>query len=167
MKRSRQLSALLLLMALSLVFASGCGGGEEATTTTSLGGSTPTSAPSNPSQGDSHIGEGVNLTDVLPAEFREAYGNRPILVLFYVPGGVDDESVLQSVQALRNSFSDYLFLLYDYSMPEAYGDLSTVLNVDYQPQVTLIDRLGLRREVWSGYVDKGTLNQSLVNLGRD
>jgi hypothetical protein len=30
----------------------------------------------------------------------------------------------------------------------------------------LIDRHANRYKVWSGYVDKGTLYQSLVNLGR-
>ncbi|OFW63354.1 MAG: hypothetical protein A2Y74_08890 [Actinobacteria bacterium RBG_13_63_9] len=164
--RTRQVSALVLVLAYALLFLSGCGGGEQATTT-SLGGTVPTSPPSGPTEVDSHVGEEVSLTDTLPAKFLEAYGKRPIVVLFYVPGGTEDESVLRSLQELQSSFSDYVFLLYDYSVPDQYGDLSAVLDIEYQPQVTLIDRLGTRRQIWNGYVDKGTLNQSLVNLGRD
>jgi hypothetical protein len=167
MIRTRQVSALVLLLALSVLVLYGCGGGGEVTTTTSINGSTPTSSSTGPTASDSHVGEGVSLTDSLPTEFVEAYGKRPIVVLFYVPGGTEDESVLKSLQELGSSFSDYVFLLYDYSVPEAYGDLSAVLDIEYQPQVTMIDRLGTRRQVWNGYVDKGTLNQSLVDLGRD
>jgi len=48
-----------------------------------------------------------------------------------------------------------------------YGDLSTLLGVTYPPELILIDRAGIIRQVWNGFVDEGSLNQSLVNLGRE
>jgi hypothetical protein len=41
------------------------------------------------------------------------------------------------------------------------------LGMSYQPGVVLIDRHGTVEESWTGYVDKATLNQLLVNLGRE
>ena len=44
-----------------------------------------------------------------------------------------------------------------------YGDLAKSLSrIGYLPQIVLIDRKGDSAEVWSGYVDKGTLNQTLL-----
>ena len=47
-----------------------------------------------------------------------------------------------------------------------YGDLSTLLKVQYPPKVVLVDGTGTIQEIWNGYVDEGSLNQSLVNLGQ-
>jgi len=58
-------------------------------------------------------------------------------------------------------------LLYDYRIPAAYGDLAKDWGITYQPQTMLIDRHGQLFKVWSGYVDTGTLNQSLINLGHE
>ncbi len=41
-----------------------------------------------------------------------------------------------------------------------------LLEVGYPPELVLVDGLGIPREIWNGYVDEGTLNQSLVNLGQ-
>jgi hypothetical protein len=102
----------------------------------------------------------------LPAAFVNSLTTKPILVLFYVPGQVDDEKVLKAVRELQTVFSSYTFLIYDYRMPAAYGDLAELLNVDYAPEITLIDRSGEPQWVWSGYVDKASLNQTLLNIGR-
>jgi hypothetical protein len=40
-----------------------------------------------------------------------------------------------------------------------------LLKVDYPPAVLLVDSTGTVDSVWNGFVDVGTLNQSLVNLG--
>ena len=165
MERSRQLWAIVLLLALTVFIGAGCGGGDPATTTVSQGGSTPTSGATTPTGVDT-TDEGVDMIGGVPAEFATSFGERPIVVLFYVPGGVEDERVLKTLKELRSSFSDYTFLMYDYSVPDAYGDLSKDLHIAYQPQVVMIDRSGITQYVWSGFVDKGSLNQSLVNLGR-
>ena len=109
---------------------------------------------------------GPELIDGLPRDYVESLGERPIVVLFYVRGGVDDEEVLTSVEESEEIYSNYTFLAFDYRLPDKYGDLAQELAVDYPPHTVLIDRHGAIRTVWSGYVDKGTLNQTLLNLGR-
>jgi hypothetical protein len=90
-----------------------------------------------------------------------------LVVLFYVAGGRDDEAVLANLKELEPSFGAYTFFYYEYGDTEAYGDLSLLLEVDYEPTLVFIDRTGVVRKVWTGFVDSGSLNQSLVNLGRD
>jgi hypothetical protein len=165
MRRTCGLSAAVLLMGLVAYILAGCfGGGKEPVATTSQ--VTVPSSGTTISTVQVTTTEASTLIDGLPREYAESIGKRPIVVLFYVPGGVDDEKVLSVVRGLRGSFSSYTFLMYDYRVPAAYGDLSQKLEVDYPPETVLIDRGGNTRDVWSGYVDNGTLNQSLITLGR-
>ncbi len=159
--RSRQLIVVLLLLSLVLLTV-GCfgGGGSTQTTRTTAanGGGTGTSlAP----------GEPVSLIEGLPAEFADALGKRPIVVLFYVSGSADDKAVLDTLNRLKSSFGQYAFLIYDYKQPDAYGTLAQLLNVDYPPYLELINAAGIPQKIFKGFVDEGTLNQSLVNLGRE
>jgi len=131
----------------------------EATDTTGL--DTDTTVP-----GMTTTTEMPELVNGLPAPYVDSRGNRPIVVLFYVSGGVDDEKVLASLQDLMPVYSNYTFLMYEYRLPDAYGDLAEELDVDYPPHMVLLDRNGVIRTVWSGFVDKGTLNQTLLTLGR-
>jgi hypothetical protein len=89
------------------------------------------------------------------------------VLLLYVPGGTDDVAVIESLDRLKPSFGRYRFLEYDYSIPEWYGDLPTLLGVTYPPEMILIDSSGIIRTVWNGSVDEGSLNQGLVNLGSE
>jgi hypothetical protein len=163
--RSRQQFGVLFLVVLVALFAFGCGGGNEETTTTSK--RVVTTAPAGGgSPADELVGTTVKPTEDTPAAFVEAYGVRPVVLLFYVPGGTDDISVSETLDGLASSFDKYLFLVYDYKAPEAYGDLSSLLKVDYPPALILIDRDGVVEGVWNGYVDEGTMNQALVNLDR-
>ncbi len=163
--RIRHQFGVLLLVVVVALFALGCMGGEKTTTTTSIRDAT--TAPSGPggSSGDA-AGTPIRPTEDSPAEFKEACGVRPIVVLFYVPGSVDDISVSETLKGLASSFSNYLFLVYDYKTPDAYGDLSSLLQVGYPPALILIDRNGVVEKVWNGYVDEGTMKQALVNLER-
>jgi hypothetical protein len=158
-----QLGVLFLILLVALV-AWGCGGGgDEETTTTGL--PVVTAAPSGPEAAVNElIGQSVATTEDTPADFVDVYGVKPIVLLFYVPGGTEDVSVSESIDALTSSFGDYVFLVYDYKAPEAYGDLSSLLKVGYPPEVVLIDKDGIIEGIWNGYVDEGTLNQELVNL---
>jgi peptidoglycan/xylan/chitin deacetylase (PgdA/CDA1 family) len=116
--------------------------------------------------------EASTLVDGKPRQYVDALSRRPIVLVFYAPGGVDDEKVLSAARELQTAFSGYTFLMYDYRVPAAYGDLTKELkaayNVDfgYLPVTLLIRRDGTAATKWSGYVDKGTLNQALINLGR-
>ena len=165
MPRAGRISAVVLSIVFLAALAAGCFG---------AGGQTSgsTSYTSVPSSGTTATSVQASTTDTaqlvngLPAAYADALGKRPIVVLFYVPGGVDDEQVLSTVRGLQSTYSAYTFLLYDYRIPSAYGDLSEKLAIDYQPEIVLIDRHGEKQNVWSGYVDKGTLNQTLLNLGR-
>jgi hypothetical protein len=165
MRRTCRLSATVLFSVLIACLASGCfGGGEEPVDTTSSvtvppSETTVTTVPVTTT-------EASVLIDGLPSEYVNALGKRPIVVLFYSPGGIDDEKVLSVVRELRSAFSSYTFLMYDYRIPAAYGDLSQELDIGSPPQIVLTDSKGVRQDVWSGIIDRGTLNQSLLNLGR-
>jgi hypothetical protein len=165
-RRSIRLAQLLTVIALTAVFAWGCGssGGEE--TTTTVGGVTTTIGSVGTTLGNDLIGTQIKTTDVTPKEYVEAIEQaRPVVILFYVADGADDAKVLEAVSGLAPSFGGYAFLLYDYKTPDTYGDLSSLLKVDYPPELILIDGTGTVTNVLNGYVDEGTINQSLVNLG--
>lgn len=162
--RSRHQLGVLLLVMLVALTAFGCGGDDGATTTTI---SVVTTNPSGPGTTvNDLIGRNVVVTEDTPAEFVDAYEVKPIVLLFYVPGGTDDVSVLESLEGLIPSFDQYVFLVYDYKTPDAYGDLSALLKVGYPPELILIDKKGFIQRIWNGYVDEGSLNQALVNLDR-
>jgi hypothetical protein len=172
-ERSRQLGAFALVLGLlGSVIAAGCGGGDDTPTTVATVSTTPVTAvtttaePATTTSVSTGVSQSTELDDGMPTKYVESFGQRPIVVLFYVPGGVEDEKVLKVVNELSVTFREYTFLTYDYRVPAAYGDLAQALEITYQPQLVLIDRHANKYKVWSGYVDKGTLNQSLVNLGR-
>ena len=153
---------LVLLFALSVVLMTGgClfGGGS---TTTTLGTPTGIGTTTTPAV----VGDILQPIEGLPVGFSQALTKQPIVVLFYVPGNADDTSVLDTINKLRASFGTYLFLTYDYKAPDSYGTLTNVFDISYAPYLALIDGKGALKQVFSGYVDEGTLNQSLVNLGK-
>ena len=162
--RSRQLIVVLLLATLALLTI-GCFGGGGSTQTTAIG-TLVTSSGGSVGTGTLSDQEVLTIIDGLPAEFTAAFQKRPIVVLFYVPGNADDKSVLDSLNRLKSSFAQYTFLLYDYKKPDSYGTLAQLLKVDYPPFLVLTDAAGHARKIFKGYVDEGTLNQELVNLGR-
>jgi|WetSurMetagenome_2_1015567.scaffolds.fasta_scaffold25109_2 hypothetical protein len=165
--RSVQWTSVLLLVLCVALMTGGCfgGGGSDGTdqTTDTLPGGTGTLPP---------LGTGIAVGTLLqateddPADFVSALANRPIVVLFYIAGNADDTKVLDTVNKLRTSFNSYSFLLYDYKDPEAYGTLAQEFQVDYTPYLALVDSTGTLQYKYVGFVDEGTLNQSLVNLGR-
>ncbi len=165
--RSSRRLVVLLIVGLAAFFVGGCGGGADVTTSTTTK-SVVTTLPSGGFGGDdARIGATIKPTVDTPQAFIDVYATQPIVVLFYVSGGRDDELVRQNLETLQPSFGAYAFFSYDYSDPEAYGDVATLLAVDYAPLIAMIDRQGIIQTVWSGFVDEGSLNQSLVNLGRD
>ena len=159
--RSSHWTSVLFLCLCVVLLTSGCifGGDDEpteptATTAASGGGTGTTKGP-------------LGTSDDLPDAWTQAFQTRPIVVLFYVPGSADDASVLDSLNRLRTSFDRYEFLTYDYKDPVAYGGLAQLLGVKSVPCLKLVNGAGVLRETFTGYVDEGTLNQALVNLGRD
>lgn len=164
-RRLRQLAALSCVLAVMAVLAWGCtsGGGEVTTTIGDVTATSPSVSPT--SQGNALIGTQLKATSSTPKEYVDAIAQaKPVVILFYVPGGSDDARVLDSLNALQPSFPSYVFLLYDYKTPDLYGDLSTLLKVNYPPELILVDGTGTIKQVWNGFVDQGTINQSLVNL---
>ncbi len=166
-QRCCRTATLALVLTLAAVLFVACSGATTVTTTFGPGITTLPSPTTGPVEVSTTVAPEAGLIDGLPAEYVAAYGQRPIVLLFYVPGGVEDEQVLKTAQSLSNSFREYTFLLYDYRIPAAYGDLAKDWGITYQPQTLLIDRHGQLFKVWSGYVDTGTLNQSLINLGHE
>jgi hypothetical protein len=165
-ERSRQLTGFLTLLVLLMVVVSACGSGGSTDTTSGLTSTTLGSIPTTPT--DSIVGMQIEATDSTPAEYVDAIQQgKPVVILFYVTGAADDAKVLEAVNTLQGSFSNYAFLLYDYKTPDTYGDLSTLLQVNYPPELVLVDGTGTVKTVLNGYIDEGTINQSLVNLGNE
>jgi hypothetical protein len=164
MRRTRGLTAVMLCIGLVACVLAGCFGGDPEPAVTTSAVTVPSS--STTTSGVTTTTQTSTLVDGLPSEYVASLGKKPILVLFYVTGQVDDEKVLSAVRELRGSFSSYTFLTYDYRFPAAYGDLSQKLKIDSPPAIVVFDRNGVQRTGWSGYVGKAALNQSLINLGR-
>jgi len=165
--RSRRKLGILLLLASIGLFVVACGGEDEETTTTSRSTTVTTTNPDGQSGEDDMVGTRIKTTDDTPSAFVEAYGAQPIVVCFFVQGGRDDQLVWDSLQALQPAFPSYAFFYYSFSESELYGDLSRLLKVGYTPEITMFDDSGTIQYRWSGYVDEGSLNQSLVNIGRE
>ncbi|MGI5939575.1 MAG: hypothetical protein ACOX8V_02630 [Thermoleophilia bacterium] len=171
-QRTRQSAALLILPILVLLTLWGCGADTEESSTTTIpstvahSSSTTVTTPSLIGGPATLVGTRLPVTQETPAAYVYAVEQaRPIVLLFYLPGGVDDQKVLTGVSSLQAQFPGYVFLLFDSTNPDAYGDLSTLLKIDYSPALILIDSTGTINTVWSGYVDEGTIKQCLVNLG--
>jgi hypothetical protein len=168
-RRSRQRAVLLLLAVGLVVFLWGCGGSGQSSTTPSTLVSTPhvTAPQSVGSAVEDLLLTKLAVTQDTPEEYVAAIGQaRPVVMLFYVPGNVDDAKVLETFKALAPEFPEYTFLAYDFKTPSAYGDLSMLLQVNYPPEIVLVDQGGTVRGIWNGYVDEGTLKQCLINLGQ-
>ena len=166
-RRSRRSVAWFVLLLVLGLAVWGCGGGPGKGTATTVGHppAPPVTAPP-PGGSQTLVNTKPDSTDATPLEYVEAVEEgRPLVILFYVPAAVDDQRVLESVRALEPEFPEYTFLLYDFAAPEAYGDLSTLLRVDYPPALILVDDTGTIRSVWNGFVDEGTLKQEFVDLG--
>jgi hypothetical protein len=165
------LRGVVVLLALGLLAASlACGGGNSETTSTTRKAATTsrtTAATVAISAAERLVGTTVRPTEDTPADYATALGEgRPVVVVFYVPGNADDSKVLEALENLRAEFDDYAFLIYDWKKPDSYGDLPTLLQVDYPPEIILVDRQGVIQRVWNGYVDEGTLRQCLMNIGQ-
>jgi len=168
----RKLGPLTLVAAFLLIAAlvAGCGGGDEQTTTTTApaaaaasGANAPAPEVANAQQ--ALIGTKLEPTDTMPAAVGDALkAQQPLVVLFYVPGATDDLAVRGAFDRLQPKHEDTLFLKYDYRDPQAYGDLASLLAVDYPPQLVFVDGDGVIKQVLGGYVDEGTINQQLVNI---
>ena len=148
-----------LLLVLGLL-AAGCGGGGA---TTTAGGVTTTKRPNTTTNTTTK----VEATDQTPPDFAEALRQKkPLAVLFFTPGGVDDENVRKSFDTLSRTTKNVTFFVYDYRTPSLYGDLAAMLHVGYTPYGVYIDGASVVRNVSSGYVDDGTLKQYLANISQ-
>jgi hypothetical protein len=156
-------TSVLLLVLCAMLMTSGCFGGGSSDSTDQTGSTLSGTLP--PLAGGIAEGTMLQATDDDPADFVSALANRPVVILFYIAGNADDTKVLDTVNKLRTSFNSYSFLLYDYKDPDAYGSLAQEFQVDYTPYLVLVDSTGTLQYKFVGFVDEGTLNQSLVNLG--
>jgi hypothetical protein len=163
-------SALVLLLAVGLaVLLGACGGSSDDSTTDTTTAKTTrtTAAQSAGSAVQDLLLTKLATTQDTPEAYVEAVGQaKPIAILFYVPGSVDDTRVLDVFKLVQADFPEYTFLEYDYRDPLAYGDLSLLLQVNYPPEIVLIDKAGAVRNIWNGYFDEGSLRQCLINIGQ-
>jgi hypothetical protein len=149
---------------------SGCGGGgDTATTVAPPVTAAPGGAVAVPAAPGGAAAAPVTLkaTENTPADVKSALEqNKPLVLMFYSPGGSDDTKVLQSLTKLTPRFPTAFISQYDYKAPDTYGDLGQVLGVGNLPSVILVDASANVTQVFTGFVDEGTLNQSMVNLTR-
>jgi hypothetical protein len=175
--RNRQWALVLLVVIGLAAFLGGCGGigggGAKSPDDGSATGKSvvkttrTTAAQSVGSAVESLLLTKLATTEDTPEEYVSAIGQaRPVAILFYVPGNVDDAKVLEAFKAVQADFPDITFLAYDFKSPQSYGDLSMLLQVNYPPELVLVDREGTVRNIWNGYVDEGSLKQCLINLGQ-
>jgi hypothetical protein len=152
------------------ILLAGCGGGgtDKSTTDSTLKRTTRTTqAMTAGAAVRAMLMTKLATTEDTPEAYVQAVGQaRPVALLFYVPGSVDDSKVLEMFKAVQAEFPDWTFLTYDYKDPGAYGDLSLLLQVNYPPEIVLIDKAGTVRGIWNGYIDEGTLKQCLINIGQ-
>jgi hypothetical protein len=168
--RPSVLVVCVMVLAVGLLIL-GCGSSSTTTTTTS-GAVTPSTGPVSttaPGSGGSAaaglVGTTIPVSTGSPPDFQEALRQgKPIAVLFYTPGGVDDDSVRTSFDALSNTNSNVTFFSYDYRNPSLYGNLGVLLNVGYTPQGIFINGSNVVKNVSSGYVDESVLQQYLANI---
>ncbi len=86
------------------MFLWGCGGGDKgATTATSVLKTTHTTAPrSVGSAVEDLLMTKLAVTEDTPEEYVAAVGQaRPVVMLFYVPGNVDDAKVLETFKTVQ------------------------------------------------------------------
>jgi hypothetical protein len=163
-------SVLVLLLAIGLaVLLGACGGSsDDSTTDTTTAKTTRTTVAQSPGSAvQDLLLTKLATTQDTPEAYVAAVGQaKPIAILFYVPGGIDDAKVLDVFKVVQADFPDYTFLEYDYRNPLAYGDLSLLLQVNYPPEIVLIDKAGAVQNIWNGYVDEGSLRQCLINIGQ-
>ncbi len=173
MQRKRKTVQVLLVVTLVLVslsLAVGCGGDETTTDTQppdpgAVVAETTTTIAGPPKAFKHLIGTALALTDESPEKVRASIDRRtPMVIAFYVAGGNDDAVVLKHLDDLAVRFPEIDFYRFDYKLPDEYGDLSALLEIDYPPQVTFVDDRGIIQAVTSGYADEGTLNQNLTNI---
>ncbi len=161
------LALILLTLVAGALAASGCGGGAEAqeTTTTLAAAAAPADPVAEVIPHEELVGSYLELNEETPLEVQEAVEQgQPMVILFYVNGGEDDTRVRESVDAVAGDYPEIRFLSYDFKDPDSYGNLARKLRVDYPPQLMFINEEGLINKVISGYVDQGTLFQSVANI---
>lgn len=161
------------IVVLGAFVLTGCGGGGGTTTTTSVTPSTQASAGGAATATTAApatsplIGTSLKVTANTPADVKSALEqHKPVVLLFYVPGGSDDARVQQSLTTLTPQFPAAFISQYDYRAPDTYGDLGQVLQVGYLPTTVFVDASATVTQVFSGFVDEGTLDQTLVNVTR-
>jgi len=187
--------ALILIGAHS----AGCGGAKD--TTSSPVATTP--APASPAAGEGTVGIGrvetvrdvrfsLNMQQLVPPEFREAYQRRALIsVQFYKAGGDafdsplsypqglgPDERVRRSMHKLRSQYPTVEFFSYDIDnpgtsdsskelMPGQYGTLAAQFGVSYTPFVAMLAPSGAQyiiTDLFQGYVPRPVLSQALFDL---
>lgn len=151
------LVTVVLLIATVLV-AAGCG---DSTTTTVL----PTTTTTVKTGGQGLIDEMLVASDETPTELSQALSTKtPVVIMIYVAGGAEDESVRKSLAKIAPKYSDVSFLTYNYNNPKEYGDIARLLGVQYPPFVAFVDKNNVVRYLTTGYVDEAVINQYVVNI---
>lgn len=168
-RRAAYIKTALLTVAMAgtaLLVSCGGGGANSDETSTTLPPAPTTTVVSLPSKAFADlVGTKLTATEETPQEAKDSLERHiPMVVAFYLTGGTDDTTVLDSLDALAQRFSDVDFYTFDYKTPAAYGDLARQLRVGYPPQVAFVDSNGVVQGVTSGYADEGTLNQLVTNI---
>ena len=153
------LSAAVVVLVAAIVVVGGCGG----TTTTTT--AAPITTTTKKAAGEGPVGEQLTATDETPTELSQALTTKtPVVILVYVAGGAEDESVRRALAKIDPKYPDVTFLMYNYNNPKEYGDIARLLGVQYPPFAAFIDKNNVVRYLTTGYVDEAVMNQYVVNI---
>lgn len=165
---------MLLILPFLALFLFGCGPSQTqapSPTTGAPGGETSppqTAAPKSVPKGkgtESKVNIKFNPDDDTPSIFKNALAlKKPIFVEFYAEGDPVTDATLLQVEELRSRYRDrVVFILINANRPSAFGNLVQQLPLEYIPQMLIFNGEGTIIRIFTGYMDKETLEQGIYD----
>lgn len=111
------------------------------------------------------VGSPVKVSAITPKKFKAAHCSKPIIVVFYQPGAVVDEALLDEARAATASVkgAGVVSLVYTPKDNKAFGDLPAKLGLLTTPGVATVSRAGEIENFWTTFVDRALIERSLRN----
>jgi hypothetical protein len=168
------------------LIASGCGGTDAppatdtatptpSTDPTSSTVATPATGTTTPAAGENDPGVNeiagskakpgaqVTISAITPKQFSAAHCAKPIMVVFYQPGAVVDEALLEEARAAAATVPGAVTFVYTPRDVRRFGDLISKLGLLSTPGVATVGRDGRIENFWVSYVDRALIQRSLRN----
>lgn len=115
------------------------------------------------SNANAAVGASVKVSATTPKKFRDAHCSEAIMVVYYQPGSVVDEKLLQQATNAAASAGDVLMLVYTPRDVKSAGDLPSKLGLFSTPGLATVGRNGKIANFWVTYVDQSLIKYSLMS----